>query len=173
MNDLQYTPPFKRTVPLVLLGIACFCCIVSAVCLMLSVGEKIVWQCLFIVFAVMTVYVTVRYFVSKYTYHIEVEHGLFVVIETKGRRQTPVCRLELSTLIDVTPFSREKTKGIRSLYTYCHKTVPEMQQLLFFEDAGGRIAVCIECDGEFLDMLKTYAALPHDPGAAETEGKEE
>ena len=162
MPELRYTPKRKNRIPeWILTG----CAVILVACVlfrMFKLGHAIIWECLFLVAAVVAIWVSTRFLTSSYTYTLDYENKLFLVSQKQGRRITCLCRLDLSDLYLVRPYEeRDKDADRMTRYVYCVTFHPAESYLLFFRNEGRNISIRVECEGEFLAALEQVAAAYH------------
>ena len=103
-----------------------------------------------------------RYLLKSYLYRIE-ENGDFVVEEISRTMCYAVCRLELSKLTDLRPWSKEAKPKKVKLYNYCVDLAPADSYRLTFLDGEETIYIRFSPDEKMLSLLQ--AALAENGGA--------
>jgi hypothetical protein len=132
---------------------------ILALCTLLIAAEawgRLIWQSLFLVYAMVIVYVFTRYLASSYTYTLSEQMGVFLVVQKKGRRLTTLCRMDLAALYRVRLYdpADKAGEGRADRYSYCMNPSPEISYLLFFRDGCRTATVRVEVDTAFLHLLQ-------------------
>lgn len=132
----------------------------STVLQCLDIGILLVNQIAFLVSAAISVWISIKYFFTSYTYTITLMNRIPVLLITQkqGRRVTTVYHQELDALADMHDMERGKD-GPRTLqvdlrYSYFVSMAPSRWQNLYFRLQDGQcVLVMIECDDAFLKIL--------------------
>lgn len=160
MPELQYSPKRKSKTPEWILTACVVLMIACVVFLAFGVGKKLIWQMLFLLAAVVIIWVVTRYMMTGYTYEIDRGAGCFIVTQRQGRRLTCLCRLDLALLYRVRRYeSRDDNTPGAARYAYCISPKPEESYLLFFREEEKTISVRIEAAGDFITQLMDIAAV--------------
>ncbi len=177
MSEMSYTPKRKGKLPEILTS-GCFVLMaMSLVFLCLSLGNRTVMELLFLVSAAVAVYTMTRYLTRTFIYRVEqMEYGdatvpVFTVTQKNGRRLTCLCRLDLTTLYRLRPYTKSDDEKATDLtrYRYCNSPNPDPSYLLFFQDGDKRVSIRVELEGEFLSCLTKIAAYNATRGQGDSE----
>ena len=159
MPELRYSPKRKSKTPEWVVTLCTVLMIACVVFLAFRVGKKLIWQTLFLLAAVVIVWVATRYMTMGYTYEIDRGDGCFIVTQRQGRRLTCLCRLDLALLYRVRRYeSRDDNAPGAARYAYCISPKPEESYLLFFRQEEKTVSVRIEAAGDFIRQLSDIAA---------------
>ncbi len=158
MSDLRYTPKRRSKTPEWLLTVCAVLMIACTIFIAFGVGRKLIWQTLFLLSAVVIIWVVTRYMTMGYTYEINRGDGCFIVTQRQGRRLTCLCRLDLALLYRVRRYEcrDDDIPGI-TRYVYCVSSHPEESYLLFFRQEEKTISIRIEATGDFVTQLADIA----------------
>ena len=145
--------------------------IIMSVCLLLSslcygVSGFLLYPALYQFFAVallsMSVLVIVRYLLRNYVYAIHGdENGVpheFVVVEIMGKKQTVVCRISLSDVVNFIPCAVFLKSGMgrgQEIYRYVSELFPEHAYFAEVLQGEKRFFVEIYADRELSDLIKS------------------
>lgn len=117
------------------------------------------------IFIVGAVFIYTKYMAAEYIYDITVPDGtpLFVIRHRTGKRETTLCRIELSSIKSVERQTREqrrehKTPADRARYFYCPTFSPDETYLIISETRYEKSEISIEAGEEFASLLLAYAA---------------
>ena len=168
--ELRYTPKRKNKIPEWILTACTVLMIACVLFMMFSVGRKLIWEVLFLLGAVVAIWVATRYLTSSFTYTIDYEHRWFLVTQRQGKRLSCLCRLDLASLYLVRPYEeRDKDAPRATRYAYCVTPNPHESYLLFFRQEEKTVSVRIECDAAFLTALQDAS---HAAAVAAQEGED-
>ncbi len=159
MQDIRYTPKRQNTRPVILVTILTVICILSAAFMMLNIGKQLVFQIVFLLSAVVEIFMFSRFLTASYTYTVSFDNDLFVVTQKTGKRITTLCRLSLGTLSSVRPYTQEddSTRNSGDRYNYCVSFRPAVTYLAFFRDGERTVSIRMELDNAFYGMLQRIA----------------
>ena len=130
---------------------------------------RAVWHLCFLVLAVGTIYLLLRYFCSYYVYTVTDEWGepTLVVLHVQGRRASTQCRLGLSHLLRLVevedPNTEEGKRALadfsaeRARYSYLATLGNTPTQILYGREGGARFAIRLEADAAFTDVIRRGA----------------
>ena len=99
----------------------------------------------------------------RYDITFDVENTpIFVVRQITGKRESTLCRINLSDIISVTHETKNDTRehkrgvGVR-LYKYTPTLMPDEIYRIFSSNRYEKSEIVIECSSEFAEILTEYA----------------
>lgn len=141
--------------------------------LMLGIGMldrflvRSVWQGGFLILAVGSIYLLLRYVLSSYLYTVTDAGGepMLIIRQVQGRRLSIHCRLALVNLLRIVEVEdAESEEGKRALaefraervrYSYLATMGNVPTQIIYGREGGQRFAIRIEANSAFIGMLRT------------------
>ena len=177
MEDVSYTAVPSNKVSRIMVGAGVLCMVFSALALWRNIAVPVIWQVLFLVGTILSVFFLTRYELSKYIYVLTVLEGkhYFLVLHRQGKRESTLCSQPLSQLRLVRYTDREHPlpEEAGTYYRFLPTVHPEHSVLLTF-GAQGREAshVRIEPSEEFLHELQQRRKLAAEQQKAEEEQEE-
>ncbi len=184
MQTYSCTPKAQNHRALIALCILSFCLLVVSLLLILGLGILLVNQALFLVFSAVIVWIIIKYFVTSYTYTVTLMQNTpsLIVTKNQGRRTTTVYHGELSSLKELYEYGKNGEENPRQLrvesrYSFFVSIRPERWQTLYFllKD-GSCVSLKLECDDDFLEILREALAYlrsnPRDRAPADEENAE-
>lgn len=141
---------------------------VSCAAVVLRLGKVLVSQFLFLAFAAAIVYILSRYFFTNHTYTVTLMNGVPTLIITtrQGRRVSTAFHEELSELTELREHGRgtkhQHPLQVDARYTYFVSMSPDCWQSLYFISKEGKcVSVSLECDEQFLSVLRDALSFMH------------
>lgn len=118
-----------------------------------------------LLFIVGAVYVYNRYMAMKYYYDVMLDTSgtpLFIVRSVIGKRETTLCRVELSDIVSVKRLSGEERKKHTTpagfvRYFYNPTLMPESVCVVTVSSRYERAEITVEANDEFVSLLNSYA----------------
>ena len=112
------------------------------------------------------IYVYNRYMAAIYYYDVMIDSGgtpLFIIRQVIGKRETTLCRVELSSIVSVERVTREEMKKHTTpegyvKYYYAPTLSPDTACRLTVKSRYERAEITVEGSDEYIAMLKAYAA---------------
>ncbi len=159
MPDVSYTPKRQNALPIVMISCAAVVAVVCLVFMMIGIGNQMVFQLTFLAAAVFMVFFFTRFLSVSYTYTLNYTDHLFLVTQKVGRRLTVLCRLEMTAMYRVRPYTAEDDleKRRTDRYSYCVNLRPESSYLVFFNDGEHVVSVRLELDDTFFRLFSRIA----------------
>ena len=166
MMEYRYRPrpANKRAIYLAtVLGIAAI--LLLGMSMLDLVLARSVWQCGFLVLAVATLYILLRYVLSSYLYTVTDAPGMpmLIVRQVQGRRLSIHCRLALVNILRIVEVEdAESEEGQHALaefraervrYSYLATMGNVPTQIVYGREGGQRFAIRLEANRAFTDML--------------------
>ncbi len=119
-----------------------------------------------LVFLVAAIYIYNRYMAMKYYYDVMIDASgtpLFIVRSVMGKRETTLCRVELSDIVSVKRLTRDEIKSHTTpqgfvRYLYNTTLSPESVCLVTVSSRYEHAEITIEANDEFISVISSYAA---------------
>ena len=117
-----------------------------------------------LVFVVAAIYVYNRYMAMKYYYDVLIDASgtpLFVVRSVMGKRESTLCRVELSSITSVKRLNHDEQKSHKTpdgyvRYFYNPTLSPESVCLVTVDSRYEHAEITIEANDEFIAILSSY-----------------
>ena len=136
----------------------------------LNIPFKWSFQLVAIGFIAAIIYLTTRYVVKSYEYHVypreNAEHGFtgeydLAIIETNGKARVTVCRIGLENVSAVMRIEASNASDVKKAITdekrqrfiYVADINPPIKCCIFAEEAGVPLAITITADDELFELL--------------------
>lgn len=165
--EYRYTPrPKNKNATYLVTGLGLLAMLMLGLGMGNAASMRALWHMLFLLLAVATIFLFLRYFSSAYLYTITEEWGepTLVISRIQGRRLSTHCRLSLSHLLRLVEVADAKNaEGERAMadfraerirYSYLATIGSVPTQILYGREGGQRFAIRIEGDSEFLAVLR-------------------
>ena len=117
-------------------------------------------------FVVAAIYMYTRYMAAQYFYDVTVisDTPLLIIRHKLGRRETTMCRIELSAILSVERQTKEDRKNHKTphdyaRYTYSPTLDPEITYLVTSRTRYEKAEITLEANDEFAATLMRYAEL--------------
>ena len=118
-----------------------------------------------LVLIVAAIYVYNRYMAMKYYYDVMIDASgtpLFIIRSVMGKRESTLCRVELSSIISVKRFTRDEAKAHKTpdgfvRYFYNPTLCPESVCIVTVSSRHEHAEITIEANDEFISVLSSYA----------------
>lgn len=119
--------------------------------------------CLLLIVA--AIYVYNRYMGMKYYYDVMIDSSdtpLFIVRSAMGKRESTLCRVELSSIVSVKRFTADELKNHKApdgyvRYFYNPTLSPEFVCIVTTVTRFERAEITIEANDDFINILSAYA----------------
>ncbi len=166
ITEYTYSPRQKNDKPKQLIIALLFAAAAFAVLYIALPSYKGVVGLVALVAITAAVFLYTKYISSEYFYDIILgEDGapLFVVRQKTGKRESTMCRIELSRVLSLTPMTKEeraahKTEAGYVRYVYTPTMSPELTYFINVASRYEKAEIIIEADGEFIAMLERAIA---------------
>lgn len=149
----------------------CFACAVTAVALlvvsMCVPHYRSIVGIVCLVFITAALFIYTKYLSSSYFYDITFDHvgrAVFVVRQRTGKRDSTMCRINISSIESVEEESREARRAHKVMpgtlkYNYVPTMDPDATLRIISQTASERSEIVIEASAEFAALLRDYAAI--------------
>ena len=146
------------TLPILLFIISMICVICTIVG---NVIPDYIMQLAAIASAALAIQIITRYSLTRFIYEITEDKTYLKITKVTGKKSTLAGDIELRDIVAVT--KKEKDLSLKEKYkksfknhNFCNNLFPQSSYYLILDVAGDDIAVLIECEQAFIDLINKY-----------------